>query len=916
MVKIWLQLVLVLGTRLENAEVTEEIIQANRPVQTNRQVQTNRPVQTSLQANHPSEPASQPSTRPSKSTIKSSPSSLRRKNVLVPFNQTTVTIDAEAFFRNKRSIALYHAGVLLTSETPIVRMGTKSADVYLVISMDDLAEATAANCLNKDTVGKLSKHVMHSSASLVSQAIEAMGISVTYTSHIQDTHKIPADQFGNLQVQQNKGWLSSSSEDDLSTSTTMPSTTMPVTTTMVQEVSKFQKDDPEYLQTGLGGIETADAEAVVDKPGYGLGSNSGEELDKQLDSEGAKSLGSDIVTVESDQFGDYAVDNGGGTNFDNGLSRTVFDFDKLELEFGPNCCQDCLCRNTMIGTEEVIDLGQPVEAVIITVKGLSLEKVPMVKSVENPPDFGWLFMNTEITLVLGMVLETEPALKYTNDEVKVAFEEPISGLRIMISIQGCFTCDDAAMLTFEKSQSQRQRRNVMTDFIGSVDSKEFFKQVQQLNEQADQDRAAIAEEDKRIRNELSKARVARTKVNDLVGSIADRVCENNALVSALQMQVELKLHASNIASHVANEIGGCRADSLPSMISQKEIKKACEEEYPLMCSEEFLFQFKTASSCTLQAVVVSTHTIVLKMVMAYPKGPQIDYQARKLTIVPVFNDAGTETATFKAKDHSMLIRTASGHQTVISSCQSRAVLHIGTWICDIENVDQVATRCIKQLLQGSGQLSGQARKDCIDFGPVAQDCFVKRIANMLWTSSKIPIPIVNTNSRGLHGFWDQTRQVHIEKGVSLITEDKATAIQCEGFIYETLYNSKVLDITELDHFQTGVNINIDVVKLRQEERAMANQPEELANTGIGFKVNRWLLDEPAGRKTLGFGTVVILIILMLVICCCLRWTAAGARILSSIMVSLRRCCPCLRTRLRFNSGQPAQDRRLEMMEMS
>lgn len=34
------------------------------------------------------------------------------------------------------------------------------------------------------------------------------------------------------------------------------------------------------------------------------------------------------------------------------------------------------------------------------------------------------------------------------------------------------------------------------------------------------------------------------------------------------MQVELKLHAANIASHVANEIDGCRVDSLPSMISQ------------------------------------------------------------------------------------------------------------------------------------------------------------------------------------------------------------------------------------------------------------------------------------------------------------------------------------------------------------
>ena len=49
----------------------------------------------------------------------------------------------------------------------------------------------------------------------------------------------------------------------------MQSTTMPVTRTMVEEFSKLQKNDPEYLQIGLGGIETADAE-VVDKPGYGL----------------------------------------------------------------------------------------------------------------------------------------------------------------------------------------------------------------------------------------------------------------------------------------------------------------------------------------------------------------------------------------------------------------------------------------------------------------------------------------------------------------------------------------------------------------------------------------------------------------------------------------------------------------------
>ena len=264
--------------------------------------------------------------------------------------------------------------------------------------------------------------------------------------------------------------------------------------------------------------------------------------------------------------------------------------------------------------------------------------------------------------------------------------------------------------------------------------------------------------------------------------------------------------------------------------------------------------------------MVSSHTIVLKIVMTHSKGPQIDYQARKLTIVSV-NSAGTETATFKAKDNSMLIRTLCLYE-LFAFTNSAWSPNLQFKICDIENVDQVATRCIKQLLQGSGQISGQARKDCKDFRPVAENCFVKRIADMLWTSSKITI--VNTNSRGLRGFWDQAGQVHVEKGVSLITEDKAMAILCEGFIYETQYNSKTLDITELDYFQTDVNINIDVIKQRQEERAMANQPKKLANTGIEFKVNCWLLDQPAGRKTLGFGSVVIIIILISVVCCCLR----------------------------------------------
>ena len=43
-----------------------------------------------------------------------------------------------------------------------------------------------------------------------------------------------------------------------------------------------QKNDPEYLQIGLGGIDTADAE-VVDKPGYGLDGKIGKELDEKLD---------------------------------------------------------------------------------------------------------------------------------------------------------------------------------------------------------------------------------------------------------------------------------------------------------------------------------------------------------------------------------------------------------------------------------------------------------------------------------------------------------------------------------------------------------------------------------------------------------------------------------------------------------
>ena len=852
-------------------------------------------------------------------------SSIKAETLTSPYNYVKTTLNAEKLFSEGRSMALYHAGVLLTKQDPIVRMGTQVTDVYLVISMDNIEETTSANCLNSESVGKLTKHVMHSTASLVSQSIESMGIPVTVKSHLKDSHKLPITAFSNMQVQQAKGWLSSSSSNEEVESTTTSTTAEPVAETLKSPV---QGDEPKF-QNGpysaaaekypghIGADDPTEdnANAAITSAGVPKAVQATDFMNLDHESLDGEDKGESDRDGIQDRVDDYVIDVEDVTNFDEGITRAVFDLDQLELEFGPDCCQDCICRSYQIGTEEVIDIGQPIEALTVTIDNLSLTGVT-VTAVDKSPEYAWLLMTPDASVVIGVLVQNSiPSLKTGASEFKLTFENSITVLRVMVSIQGCIRCSGEAKLTFEKTR--RIKRSLLTDWIGTIDSNEFFKQVEKLHEQADLDRKAIEDEDKELRNELSKARVARRKVSDMVGSIADRVCQNNAIVNALQLQMELKIHSSNIANHVANEISMCRTDSLPPMVSKEEISRACDDEYPLLCGTgEFLFAFMTATSCKVQAVVMSEDTIVLKMVITYPKGPQVKYNARHIAIVPVFNDDGSKLASFKIEDQSMLIRTASGHLTVISQCQSKTMLHQKTWICDIENVDQVATRCMKLLLQEQGQINGKARQDCIEFSDSAQECFVKRVSNMLWTSSRVPLPIVDTDAKNLHGFWDQSRTNVIKKGVNLVTKQAAKAIQCEGFIYETQFSQKKLDIVEMDHFSAGININVDIIKLHKEERRLQKDLEESEAQGIGFKVNQWFKKE-TNKRTIGIGSFIFTILVLIALWYCLKCTSVGARMVSSFMLSIRRCCPCLRTRLQYG-GSPANDRnnRNDSIEMS
>ena len=852
-------------------------------------------------------------------------SSIETKKFTIPYQYTEATINADTLFSEGRSIALYHAGILLTVENPIIRMGTRTADVYLMISMDNTEEISSANCMHRDTVGKLSKHVMHSTASMVEQAIESMGIPVKFVSHIDEDHKLPISAFGEMQVQQGKGWLTSSRLEENEKPTMVSTTTVPTTTS----TSMAQGDQPRVGRksiarvNGLNGLDKSSvnflapdrqddgSDGVLDADnGHDDGIQGEDKVDLEVNSN---------EELDGDWPDDYVVEAGETNDFNDNVARTVFDFDLLQQELQETCCQKCLCRSHQIGTEEVIDLGLKVESMTIKAERLVLDEVS-ITAVNQEPAYAWLLNASGATVVVAVNVQgPQPTLKTSQAEIKVAFKTPIELLRIMIAIQGCPGCGQQARLIFEEAQG-RHRRNIFTDMIGTVDSNEFFKQVQKLHEQADLDRKAIEDEDKKLINELSNARIARAKVNQLVGSIADRVCENNVLVKSMRLKMELKIHSSNIANHVANEISMCRTDSLPSMVNQAEILKACEAEYPMLCQTgEFLFQFKMASSCQVQAVVMSAETIVLKMVITYPKGPRVSYKSRLVTKVPVFSTEDTGTASFNVEENSMLVRTATGHMTVISDCSSQTMLHQRTWICDIARVDQMATRCMKLLLEGKSEIRGKAREECVTFSPSAQECFVKRVSNMLWTSSRVPLRIVNTEASNLHGFWDQDLQLTIDRGVNLVTNKKAKAIQCMGFVYETNFATMTLNLEELDHFSYGLNINVDIIKNHEKEEEAEEEAKANAGgiEGIGFQVQRFFDDEVTRRKTIGIGTAVMLIVLAIIIFYCLKCTAAGARVLSSLVVSIRRCCPCLRSRLQLNAGGTTNQRqnRTESVEM-
>ena len=794
-------------------------------------------------------------------------------------------------FEREKSAVYYNAGLMLSREIPLLRMGTKQANVYLIISVDDSEEVESASCLDTESDKKVTNHVMHHTSELVAKQISNSGVPISFKSHIKDVHQMKANKFQDLRLAQNQGWLSSNlvTVPPSLSSTTEPSstTTAGVTTTEViqnDETSDESSDADTSHDTEDGNIDDAFYDLVIE-----------DDDDERYED--------DVVTEDNFwNLGSYPTEMFTDTTLESKSTAAELDFDKLELESHPQCCPKCYCRQFQLGMGETISFKEAVQSVAIQISGMDLKEVN-VHEVDHSPDFAWLITSSNLVVVVGIQLQDQaiPKMKTASNEVKLMFARPSTEIILHVKVEQCLLCQGTARLTFEKSDQIKNRspRNVMTDFLGALDAKTFYDEVKKLHQQAEADRHTIEVEENNIRDELRKAKVARHYVSNLVGSVASKICKESAKIEALQMKMELKLHAMAISSHVMNEIQLCQMDKIPSMVTRAEIMKLCSTEYPDLCDDKFLNQFQRQSSCQVQAVMMDTNNIVMKVLLEYPKGPAIRYDARRITVIPVFNTFGNETAVLNVAKDAVLIQTSRDHLTVISDCAIQAVSGQSMMTCDIKNHDTQGSRCIQELLNSSGYIRGDLRDKCITKSPVVQDCFIKRIAEMLFVSSKVPLPIIQTDTVALHGFIDNTLQKEIPSGVSLIDKSTANAVSCRDFVFETKYNDVVIDISELDHFTESININFDVIEKITMDDKMEEDPEKKGM--FMFTPQEWYDENKDIAHGIGVGTIIILILLCILGVYILKCTTVGITAMTNFCTSIRRCCPCLRTKLRFNS---------------
>ena len=800
----------------------------------------------------------------------------------------------EKLFQREKSAVYYNAGLLLTREIPLLRMGVKQANVYLIISVEDSEEVESASCLDAESETKVTNHVMHHTSELVAKMIANSGVPISFKSHIKDVHKMKTSKFQELRLSQNQGWLSSNL---VTVPTALSTTVAPSSTTTTDTTTK------EVIQNDETPSESYDADASQDNEDVGVVNTFYDVAVKDGDVESYEDEGGsedNFWNLES-----YPTDVFTDTTLESKSTAADLDFDELELESHPLCCTRCHCRQFQLGTGETISFNEGVQSVAIQIRGMDLTKVN-VHEVDNRPDFAWLITGPKLVVVVGIQLQDQalPEMKMASNEIKLIFGLPTTEVILHVKVEQCLLCEETARLTFEKASNQgkhRPPRNAMTDFLGALDAKTFYTEVKKLHQQAEADRHTIEVEENNIRDELRKAKVARHHVSNLVGTVAARICKESAKVEALQMQMELKLHAMAITNHVMNEIQLCQMDKIPSMITSEKIKTLCSAEYPDLCDNMFLNMFQRASSCQVMAVMMDTKNIVIKVVLDYPKGPSIRYDARRITVIPVFNRFGNETAVLNVAKDAVLIQTSRDHLTVISDCSIQAVSGQSMMTCDIENHDSRGSRCIQELLNNSGNIVGDLRDKCITKSPVVQDCFVKRIAEMLFVSSKVALPIIQTDTVALHGFIDNTRQKEIPSGVSLIDKSTASAVSCRDFTFETRYADVMIDINELDHFSESLNLNFDIIEKITMDDQEDEDPERKGM--FMFTPQDWYEENKEIAHGIGIGSIVILILLCILGVYILKYTAVGIKAVTNICTSIRRCCPCLRTKLRFN-GEP------------
>ena len=563
------------------------------------------------------------------------------------------------------------------------------------------------------------------------------------------------------------------------------------------------------------------------------------------------------------------------------------------------CCSNMECDCSTVATEEDFSLKiyKIVSSIEVAVIGLGSDV--QVEVVEDGADTvvvldaenGSLVFRAQDLVVIDAFA--------TRNTLVVQVDTFLRYLHASVMVIQCKECGTEAEVRILKRQG-RWKRSVASWLFDLESRSDFervmanFKQQQsvwmkKMDVQEDSDRVSI--ENLRIHEEAVST--------DLV-HLHDEICQMKEAEMQKIRALVMGNHSRRLVQRVMAVVSSCSYGHVvpKEVMSKDKWVKLCQAAY-INCNGDFLNGFISEITCEVNGLVLTKDDLVLDIQLRVPLGPRVSYTAERVVTVPIFSNSTIRV--FKAEQESILIRTESGHTTVIDNCKKKS-----RWsTCNIEDSSEHKTACV-----GDAVGNHKVREGCFEIVPRRDHKSQCRVSQtpyglLISTESKLRTSSTMLN---LNGFSSDQGSKVIQPGVSFIAHqvDDTVRITCQGMQVQTQHVGEPIFVVKEDLTDS------DAILVK--EASNSTEWKDLSMDGIltrlSKSMDRMYSDptvKPIFTKTrshiiLGVSTVIVIIFgIGLVACCCAQRINNCLQCFKSVF-----CCQCpgrqRQEDLEFNQG--------------